>query len=84
MKCCGIYYACRNCHDELAIHSSEVWGRSDWDQYAVLCGVCATELSIRQYLECSNECPACAALFNSGCRNHHHFYFETDVEADAR
>lgn len=83
MKCCGIYYACKDCHDALVSHSSEVWARSEWDQHAVLCGACATELSIRQYLECSNQCPACLAQFNPGCRNHYHFYFESDVEADA-
>ena len=76
MKCCGLYYACKDCHDALANHSAEVWKRSEWDEPAVLCGACATELSIRRYLECSNQFPNCGARFNPGCRNHYHFYFE--------
>jgi uncharacterized CHY-type Zn-finger protein len=76
MKCCGLYYACKDCHEALAGHAIEVWPRSEWDRPAVLCGACSTELSIRTYLECSNQCPACGAQFNPGCRNHHHFYFD--------
>jgi uncharacterized CHY-type Zn-finger protein len=78
MKCCGIYYACKECHDALADHVIEVWPRSDWDQAAVLCGACGVELTIYQYLGCSSKCPACSSPFNPGCRNHHHFYFEKD------
>jgi uncharacterized CHY-type Zn-finger protein len=78
MKCCGLYYACKDCHIALANHAIEVWPRDEWDKPAVLCGACGTELSIRQYLECSNECPACQARFNPGCRNHYHFYFQTE------
>ncbi|WP_263358335.1 CHY zinc finger protein [Acidicapsa ligni] len=76
MKCCGIYYACKECHDAMADHAIEVWPRSEWDSQAVLCGICGTEMSIRQYLDCENECPACCAPFNPGCRNHYHYYFE--------
>jgi uncharacterized CHY-type Zn-finger protein len=25
MKCCGIYYACKDCHDALADHAIQVW-----------------------------------------------------------
>jgi uncharacterized CHY-type Zn-finger protein len=78
MKCCGIYYACKNCHDALAKHAIEVWPRHEWVQPAVLCGVCKTELSINQYLGCLNKCPACSSPFNPGCSNHYHFYFEAD------
>jgi uncharacterized CHY-type Zn-finger protein len=45
MRCCGIYYACKDCHDALAGHAIEVWPRVEWDQPVVLCGVCETELS---------------------------------------
>ncbi|HZS56699.1 MAG TPA: CHY zinc finger protein [Bryobacteraceae bacterium] len=76
MKCCGEYYACKDCHASLAAHQPEVWPRAQWDQLAVLCGSCGTELTIRQYLECSSTCPACKASFNPACRNHYHFYFE--------
>ena len=78
MKCCGLYYACKDCHEALAGHAIEVWPREEWDQLAVLCGCCGTELSIRAYMECGNTCPACGAQFNPGCRNHYHFYFEAE------
>ena len=77
MKCCGVYHACKDCHDALAGHDAAVWPRTEWDEKAVLCGACGTELSVRQYLDCGNVCPSCAAGFNPGCRNHYHFYFES-------
>jgi uncharacterized CHY-type Zn-finger protein len=76
MRCCGAYYACRECHDELAGHPVEVWPKSEWAQPAVLCGVCGTQLSVREYLDCDNRCPSCSAPFNPGCKTHHHLYFE--------
>ena len=76
MRCCGTYYACSQCHDELAGHSAEVWPIADWGEAAVLCGACGTQLSVRRYLGCANQCPSCGAGFNPGCRHHHHFYFE--------
>ena len=78
MKCCGRYYACKDCHDALESHVIEAWPAAEWDQPAVLCGACRTELSIRQYLECSNTCPVCKAQFNPRCRFHYHFYFQSD------
>ena len=56
MKCCGAYYACKDCHDTLAEHTIEVWPRHEWDQPAVLCGACGTELSINRYMACEDEC----------------------------
>lgn len=76
MMCCGMYYACKDCHDALAGHASAVWPEQEWDTKAVLCGACGTELSVRDYLDCANVCPACGAGFNPGCRNHCHFYFK--------
>ena len=76
MKCCGVYYACKDCHEALAGHAMEVWPQSEWDQPAVLCGACGTELTVREYLDCGNQCPKCGAGFNPGCRNHYHLYFE--------
>ncbi|MBV9419283.1 MAG: GNAT family N-acetyltransferase, partial [Alphaproteobacteria bacterium] len=75
MKCCETYYACKDCHDALAGHDAAVWPRGEWDTKAVLCGACGEELSVWQYLDCNNVCPACGAGFNPGCRNHYHFYF---------
>ena len=76
MRCCGDYYACRACHDALADHAVTVWPREAWDQPAVLCGACGEQMSVHRYLACDSACPACGALFNPGCRNHHHLYFE--------
>jgi uncharacterized CHY-type Zn-finger protein len=76
MRCCGVYHACRECHDELSDHATEVWPKADWDRPAVLCGACGLEMSIHEYLSCESRCPGCKAPFNPGCRNHHHLYFE--------
>jgi uncharacterized CHY-type Zn-finger protein len=78
MKCCGEYYACKDCHDVLAGHAIVVWPEAEWDQRAVLCGACGTVLSIAQYLKCNSICPACGAAFNPGCSNHYHYYFAGD------
>jgi uncharacterized CHY-type Zn-finger protein len=76
MKCCGEYYACKDCHIALANHEIRVWPGSEWDERAVLCGRCGAELTIAEYLRCSNKCPRCDANFNPGCQNHCQFYFE--------
>ena len=76
MRCCGVYYACRDCHDALAGHAAEVWPRAEWNEPAVLCGACGTELSIAAYLASDDACPACGAPFNPGCKLHRHLYFE--------
>jgi uncharacterized CHY-type Zn-finger protein len=76
MKCCGIWYACRECHDALADHAIEVWPHGEWDEEAVVCGACKSEMTIRQYVECGNTCPSCNAPFNPGCQAHYRFYFE--------
>jgi uncharacterized CHY-type Zn-finger protein len=76
MRCCGVYWACRDCHDALADHPAAVWPRAEWQTPAVLCGACGTELSIAAYLACDDTCPACAAPFNPGCKLHRHLYFE--------
>jgi uncharacterized CHY-type Zn-finger protein len=79
MRCCGAYYACKDCHEALAGHAIRTWPREEWDEKAVLCGVCGHEMSVREYLGCAGTCPACAASFNPGCREHYRFYFETAV-----
>jgi uncharacterized CHY-type Zn-finger protein len=76
MKCCGLYYACKACHEALAEHEIEVWPRDQRMQKAVLCGSCRTELTINDYMASEHRCPACGAEFNPGCRKHYHFYFE--------
>ena len=76
MKCCGVYYACKDCHAALADHPVEVWPESEWDEEGILCGACAAVLTIREYMQSDSCCPACKARFNPGCRNHYHYYFE--------
>jgi uncharacterized CHY-type Zn-finger protein len=75
MKCCGVYYACKDCHVALADHPIEVWPENDWHKPAILCGACGTELTIAQYLASESICPVCQERFNPGCRKHYHFYF---------
>jgi uncharacterized CHY-type Zn-finger protein len=78
MACCRTYYACRECHDALADHPAAVIPKAEFDQPAVLCGACGTELSVHAYLACESVCPACGAGFNPGCHKHRHLYFATD------
>jgi uncharacterized CHY-type Zn-finger protein len=80
MKCCGIYYACKECHEALAGHDIQVWPRHEWTHKAILCGCCRTELTILDYVADGHSCPACRADFNPGCKKHHHFYFEVPAE----
>jgi uncharacterized CHY-type Zn-finger protein len=75
MRCCGVYYACKDCHEEIADHNIEVWPESEWDKKAILCGACRTELSVRDYLKSKYRCPVCRADFNPRCGNHYHYYF---------
>jgi uncharacterized CHY-type Zn-finger protein len=75
MKCCGVYYACKDCHIALADHAISVWPRGEFHQHAVLCGTCGRELTIHEYLQCDSRCPHCRAAFNPACAHHHHCYF---------
>jgi len=84
MKCCGIYYACKDCHAALADHAIEVWTEVEWDQKAVRCGACGTELTIHQYMQREFRCPQCYAQFNPGCRHHYQYYFGVPVTGASR
>lgn len=75
LRCCGEYYACKECHDALADHALAQWPPDSFGTRAVLCGACGTELAISQYLSSGNRCPECNAAFNPRCSSHHHFYF---------
>lgn len=74
-RCCGEFYPCYRCHAEASDHPIKRWPAAEWDQPAILCGVCGTELTINSYLA-GTRCPACAAIFNERCSQHHHIYFE--------
>jgi uncharacterized CHY-type Zn-finger protein len=78
MKCCGKYYACKDCHEVLADHPVATWPRSEFHTPAILCGHCRTQLAIATYLASDSLCPHCSAHFNPRCANHYHFYFETN------
>jgi uncharacterized CHY-type Zn-finger protein len=78
MRCCGTYYACRECHDALADHPAAVWAEEEFDQTAILCGACGAELSVRSYLACDSQCPSCHSRFNPGCHKHRHLYFAAE------
>jgi uncharacterized CHY-type Zn-finger protein len=75
MACCGAYFACKECHAALADHALEAWPREEWQRRAILCGACGSELTIAQYIESSDRCPACGAPFNPACREHRNDYF---------
>ena len=46
-KCCDKYYPCYQCHEETADHPAQMWNKDEWDTMAILCGVCKTEMTIR-------------------------------------
>ncbi len=79
MKCCGVYYACKDCHEVLAGHPIEVWPQAEWTERAVLCGACAYEMTIDHYMTSGYTCPNCGASFNPGCRKHYQFYFASAI-----
>jgi uncharacterized CHY-type Zn-finger protein len=82
MKCCGLFYACKDCHIALASHPIEPWPSSEFHEQAILCGACRATLSISAYLSSNSRCPACHAPFNPACRNHHHFYFAAPLPGE--
>lgn len=73
---CRIYYSCFYCHEMEAGHPAQIWSQAQFDEKAVLCGACGTELTIHQYLNCQAVCPACRARFNPRCALHYRLYFE--------
>lgn len=73
--CCGRWFPCHLCHQELADHASRTWAVADRREEAVVCGACAHLLRIAEYLV-TDECPNCEAAFNPGCRLHHQLYFD--------
>jgi len=73
--CCGRYYACYECHRELADHDPEPWPAARRGEPAARCGVCGEPMTGEVYLG-ADSCPNCGAGFNPGCANHYHLYFE--------
>ena len=81
-KCCGSYYPCFECHRECADHPAQQWPADEWDEVAIMCGVCRAEQPIRTYLGIL-ACPNCGADFNERCRLHRHLYFVNSTETPA-
>jgi uncharacterized CHY-type Zn-finger protein len=75
-KCCNTYYSCCKCHEEGADHPTEVWKKQEFENKAILCGACGTELTINEYLDSMSSCHYCNASFNSRCKYHSHLYFD--------
>lgn len=75
-KCCDTYYPCFYCHEETAGHKAEVWNKNEFDNKAILCGVCQQEMTINQYQSSNYQCPHCRTNFNPKCSNHNHLYFD--------
>lgn len=77
--CCEQYYACYDCHSELAGHPPQRWPKSSFaHEKVILCGVCKYEMTIKEYQESDSTCPKCAATFNPRCALHWPLYFEID------
>jgi len=74
--CCGDYYSCYRCHEDMAGHPAAKWPRDQFHHNAILCGACGSELTINQYLASRFRCPSCNAQFNEGCAKHYALYFE--------
>ena len=74
-KCCGEWFPCFECHNEIAGHEAKVWRSDERDALAVLCGVCGQQWSVAEYLACDSICPGCDSKFNPGCAGHYHLYF---------
>jgi uncharacterized CHY-type Zn-finger protein len=63
MKCCGVYYACKDCHDALAAHALQPWPQSEWDERAMLCGAFGHEMT------CANISAALTPVPSAGRRS---------------
>jgi uncharacterized CHY-type Zn-finger protein len=74
-KCCGSWFPCHLCHDQIADHPATVWTQPEFDELVVLCGACGNRMSARDYLNCASACPSCGRPFNPGCAEHAHYYF---------
>ncbi len=78
-NCCQKYYPCYQCHEACEDHPISVWGKDEFDELAIICGVCKTEHTINQYMD-TNKCLHCESPFNEGCQKHYHLYFDYTPE----
>lgn len=73
-KCCDKYYPCYKCHNESESHPIKRWESDEFNERAILCGVCKHEMTINEYMMIE-ACPECNAHFNNCCKYHYHLYF---------
>lgn len=73
-KCCNKYYPCYKCHNESETHPIKRWEADEFNEQAILCGVCKHEMTINEYMMIE-ACPECNAHFNNRCKYHYHLYF---------
>ena len=76
-KCCDKYYPCYKCHAEAEDHKPILWEKAEYDEKAVLCGVCRKEHTIDEYLQ-TDRCLKCASFFNEACEYHYHLYWKRE------
>ena len=83
-KCCGKYYPCYSCHESVADHPAKRWKQDEFDEKAILCGKCGTQLTISKYLSSNNVCSnnECQCNFNPGCAKHYDIYFDVSIDPD--
>lgn len=74
-QCCQKFYPCYQCHNESENHPISLWRKTDYQEQAILCGVCKAKLTISEYIN-AGQCPRCEVIFNSNCLQHFHLYFE--------
>lgn len=74
-KCCKKYYPCYKCHEESEDHHIVVWSKEENGEKVILCGVCRTEHTIREYVSMMH-CSVCQSELNERCETHYHLYFE--------
>lgn len=72
--CCQKFYPCYQCHDACENHGIGRWEPTQFNEHAIMCGICKTTLSIHDYMT-TQHCPTCQHLFNAGCQKHYHIYF---------
>ncbi|MGC8803403.1 MAG: CHY zinc finger protein [Bacteroidales bacterium] len=75
LKCCNRYYACNSCHNAMESHDIIPWPETEFNEKAVLCGMCGHELTINEYLKAKFSCPQCGSNFNPNCSKHYSIYF---------
>jgi len=74
-KCCNKYYPCYQCHNDHETHPIKRWSEDEFNEYAIMCGVCKNEMTINEYMMVES-CPKCQSHFNHRCKFHYHLYFE--------